>query len=732
MGTWLLRSLAAIAGFLVLSLAVYLHRAPDSLVGIDAPPSTSGGCAPSSSPYLKQDRAVLTSAISFCAKGDADTGTVLLKIPANALAANRLVVAGYLDGRAVRLSIRRSGPSPPISIVVRAGEAWLDVTHRIPEAWRAEPMEARLDDFGTAHTQWGGIGLLGGRPADRSEPAPMLLLACFLFGMALLAPTAPPSSGTAAVSGGALGLAGPRHWPPMVIGALVVLALGTAFYHTPSPRTNFTPPPHPDQIIPVKVMQSMRLRGDWDTDWGRADLPTRFLGFGYNFSGYILSSYLLIDNLSPRSINDDRLLAQRLRTLSCGYSALTLAICFLLLASQLNLGYAFAGTLAVSLIPQLVQDAHYVRPEALSTLLFTGCFALSAWRPRAPLLRWLTLAVVAGMCGFLASIKFTYAVAGIFAPVAALPLLGENGIRTSKSPTLFGIAALIVAAFLAGFAIGAPRAIANLPTYMQGVAALNQQYGGGHPPHMTMRGGTAGQAWLIWSYYTAVLGIPALLLHLVGYRGKRLAPSKFAYAAVLAFTVAGFLTQKVFFERNFSLLLPTFIVIAMLGIANVQEWVARFVPPRNSAGRIALAAIAAVLFVSVLYRSMPITLRLFRHFTPAGQAEVEHKRDGAVQASKESIGATRVEWLPYRQVHAGKYPEPGGECVLYGVFTYNDDWSALYLRRMPARLRVLGHVPSDFGSIPVSTLHIYHSPAIYLFADEQVCPASRTIPSPRR
>jgi hypothetical protein len=713
----LLRSIAAISGLGLLLFAALLQRPPEGLVGIDTIPSASGGCPPSSSQYLKQDDAVLASAISFCTNGDGDTGKVSLKIPADALAANKLMAAGYVDGHTIRLNVRRNADERPVSIVVQATETWTDVTRHIPEKWRASPLEVWLADVGAGPTQWGGIGLRAGKPARQGWAVPTLLLSCLLFGLALLMPVAAASDARAG-SGGIGGHLG-RRWLLTATATLVVLMLGVTAYRMPHAGTNFIP--HPDQVIPVKVLQSMQSHGDLDTDWARADLPQNFLGFRYNFSGYILSSYLLIDGLSPRSIPDDGALAKQLRRLSCWYSALTLAICFLLLARHLNLGYALAGTLAVALVPQLIQDAHYARPEALSTLLFTACFALSTLRPRTTHFRWLVPVITAAACGLLASIKFTYAISGAFAFVAAFQLLDEGNMRGTPISKLLGIAGLVGIAFLAGFAIGAPHAILDPPGYLQGILALKSQYSGGHPPHMSMNGGLAGQAWLISAYYAAVLGVPALLLHATGYVGKRLLPSKFAYAAILVFTTSGFLLQKVFFERNFSLLLPVFIVIAMLGIATLQGWASRWIPATSTVGRLVLATLASLLFALTVYKSMPIALKLSRYFTQTGQAEIHEQRTSFEQATKVSLGAARVEWLPYYLIYAGKYPDGDAGCMLFGFDAYNDDWSARFLRQMPATFRVISHMPSDFDDIPVSTLQAYHSPAVYLFYDERSC-----------
>ncbi len=503
---------------------------------------------------------------------------------------------------------------------------------------------------------------------------------------------------------------------------MIVFSLGIHFHHTPAAGPSFSPPSHPDHVIPVKVLQSMQAHGDMDTDWARADLPKNFLDFRYNFSGYILSSRLLLVGMPPEAVADDDALLDRLRLLSCLYSAATLAICFLLLARQLNLGYAIFGTLAVALVPQLLQDAHYARPEALSTLLFTGCFALASLRPRTRPLQWILPVTIAVVCGFLTTIKFTYAIAGLLALAPALPLLGEAGMRNpaviAKSPKIVGALAM---GYLAGFALGAPHALLDPSGFLQGIQALQHQYGGGHPPHMKMGGGIAGQTWLIWTYYTAVLGLPMLLLHLAGYAGKRLAPVKFAYAAILAVTLAGFLLQKVFFERNFSMLLPAFVVIATVGIANIRGKLDELFATGSAAKKVIPVIAASLLCTAMTFQSLPIALKLLRHFTPAGQTALLEERSSATREAITAIGATRVEKLAYGQVFASEYPPPSTECVLFAMEDFNDDWSSRYLEEMPDTFSIAARIPSDFEAVPVSTLQTYHSPATHLFYDTRAC-----------
>ncbi|MCR6686498.1 hypothetical protein [Pseudoxanthomonas sp.] len=280
--------------FLVLACAL-LAQAPSPRTGT---PALAGGCAPTTSPYLEADAAVRHAAISFCAGGDAATGRMSLYLPAGTLDRHRLVVAGYLDGEAVRAHVRREG-APPLAIVQRAAETWAPAEVAIPEAWRSVPLEVELVDAGEGHAQWGGLGLVAIAPTPAIERLDAILWLAAAAAFCLLA--ASPSR-RQPYPAGAQGVLW-RGGRALVIAGLAAAALllGDAWYRNDAAEDWI----HPDQEIPIKVMQAMHAHDDLNTDFARADIPGYFHEYRYNFSGYILMSYLTIRATAPEAFASD-------------------------------------------------------------------------------------------------------------------------------------------------------------------------------------------------------------------------------------------------------------------------------------------------------------------------------------------------------------------------------------------------------------------------------------------
>ncbi len=56
---------------------------------------------------------------------------------------------------------------------------------------------------------------------------------------------------------------------------------------------------HPDEMIPVKVIENIFGSGVWDTNFNLADLPDRFKYDQYNFSSYIITSAVIAKMITP-------------------------------------------------------------------------------------------------------------------------------------------------------------------------------------------------------------------------------------------------------------------------------------------------------------------------------------------------------------------------------------------------------------------------------------------------
>ncbi|WP_313283644.1 hypothetical protein [Stenotrophomonas indicatrix] len=183
------RLLFAFLGLLAVILAIGLRQIP---VDASAPPagaSLVGGCPATSSAYLPPDPTLNTSGISFCDGGDATVARIELLIPAHALDDNELVVAGYVDGTDVSLTLSSDTTGATQVVSQRAAECWKPVDATLPRAWHEGPIHVTLNDNGSGFSQWAGIGLRS-RPV-LSTAAMQMLLAAGIFCL-LVAPLARP------------------------------------------------------------------------------------------------------------------------------------------------------------------------------------------------------------------------------------------------------------------------------------------------------------------------------------------------------------------------------------------------------------------------------------------------------------------------------------------------------------------------------------------------------------
>ena len=287
--------------------------------------------------------------------------------------------------------------------------------------------------------------------------------------------------------------------------AMVVFGFGlrAAFYHGGYG--------HPDETITVEVVRHMRQSGDLDTNWAKAPtLGTDLRYDQYNFSSHLYATYwfyrfvkLVPGTLGWRSEDEGfwvyRFFSVLLATLVVG-QAMRLAERNGGRTAALGAGLLTAGAV------QLVQDAHYSRPEAFVTALTMALVAIG-W-PREKL----SLPAVAGAAltvGLLVACKVSMAL------LAWLPLVPVFAAWRGGSGRVRGWALVMVpVGGLAGFVAGAPGAVANPAAFVNGIEFLMNQYAGLHPPHSHLNGGRVAD--MVGAYYVATLGWPLLACGAVG------------------------------------------------------------------------------------------------------------------------------------------------------------------------------------------------------------------------
>ncbi len=502
---------------------------------------------------------------------------------------------------------------------------------------------------------------------------------------------------TVAVSSGGTSLREQWRWWLAVV-SVVVLGFGlrAAYYHGGYG--------HPDETITTEVVGHMRKSGDLDTNWAKAmTLSTDLRYDQYNFSSHLYATYWFyrfvkwVPGTSVWRSEDAgfwvyRFFSVVLATMSV-WQALRLAQRVGGKATALG-----AGVLVASSV-QLVQDAHYSRPEAfvsMLTLAAVGC----CW-PRGKF-RLLAVAGGAVAIGLLVACKVSMLLL-VWMPL--VPWL--SGRRQATVGERARCLALVPLGIVGGFVAGAPGAIANPAAFVNGVEFLMNQYGGLHPPHSHLDGRPVAD--MLAAYYVgtlgwAVLGCGAFGVAVLAWR--RLWGELTVVAGPVLLFAGYFATRGVFFERNLSHVLPLFLVLAAIGAAVLVETVRGLLRRRF----IAVPMLAAV---ALLGPSLILTVPLLRTEFSGEGSRIHMAFEADLKANHPRATWKEVSLLndgPLAELadHFKTAPNP----VLLRITDYNDEWNAYNLTLFAARFdaALVADYQGNFARVPVCTLHTYHSP----------------------
>lgn len=458
---------------------------------------------------------------------------------------------------------------------------------------------------------------------------------------------------------------------------------------------------HPDEAITVEVVGQMRRSGDWDTNWAKApNLPAEFRYDQYNFSSHLYATYFfyrfvkLIPGTEEFRGREGGFWVYRLFSVLMATAALGLTIGLAQRTGGGGVALLAGGLTAVAV--QLVQDAHYSRPDAFVTALTVAAVALSWPTSR---LRGAKVAGGAFLLGVLVACKVSMM---LLAWLPLVPLLAA--VETIRRRLGVGTVALL--AMAGGFACGVPGAITQPGVFLRGVSQLMGQYSGVHPPHSHLDGGMVAD--FLGSYYVATIGWVGLLGGLLGIvtlaRQRRWAVLVLLAGPVVLF--AGyFATRGVFFERNLSHVLPLFFILAAIGVMEAAGRASR----RVGGGRVAWAALGMLfLALPALRSTWPLVTLEYsgagakRH--AAFEVEVRHRHP---EAEWREIWLLDKEALPTMAADLAA----GSRSLLVRVTDFGDAWTAFNLSAFEARFqaKLVADYPSTFPELPVCTLHTYNS-----------------------
>ena len=464
-------------------------------------------------------------------------------------------------------------------------------------------------------------------------------------------------------------------------------------------------PMHPDEPITVEVVNGMRVREDWNTNWKLAGLEETFRRDQFNFSGYLIAARLFAPAAEviagPLQQRRDRGVVWY-RGFSAAFGIGCIVFAWLLgkaVGDTWTALFSAAGT-AVAVI--LVQDAHYARPEAFSTFLFLAVAWISVRRTPASAA---SLAIAGFLVGVLTMTKVTLAIAAIFPLWAWLQTRPAEPSHRGRW-WLIGGGALLATSV--GLGVAAPAAWSDLPAFMRGLHYLRNQYASAHVPHSRPDHGRMGLAQL--AYFGGTLGLGTAVLALAG-SAMMLAKRQWTVIITVLFTVlvtAGyFATQHVFFERNLSHVVPLYFLAAGLGLAAIVSPLERRIHRRWISASIGALVVALALLpaVRLTYRFVEIDL--------SGQAAERLRAYSAGVAQRcppntrilvTSLLSDEVFEQVRQEVQSADAP------LLLSVIDFNDPYTALQIKRLPEVFDVLGQTRFDgiYGDLPVCTLHTYH------------------------
>ena len=458
---------------------------------------------------------------------------------------------------------------------------------------------------------------------------------------------------------------------------------------------------HPDEAITVEVVGHMRQSGDWDTNWAKAPKLEAGLRYDqYNFSSHLLATFgfyrlvkVLPGTLGWRS-EDAGFWVYRF--FSVLLAAVAVGQTLRLAARAGGRGVALGAGALAAVAPLLVQDGHFSRPEAFTTVLTLAVVGLCWPREKVSAAR---VGGAAFVLGLLVACKIS------MLAIAWLPLVpvvaGWRG-----TAARWRCLAMLPLALAAGFWAGAPGAVAHPTVFVSGVQHLMTQYAGLHPPNSHLNGGPVGD--MMVAYFAATFGWPVLAAGVLGIgvlAGRRCWAELALIAGPVVVFAGYFATRGVFFERNLSHVAPLFLILAAVGAMAAADRLA-------AKTKVPAWAVGGAIFALLLVRPAQVTVPLVHEAFSGRGGQAFEAFDRSVRA--QNADAT---WQETALVNEGPLVEltahfkAGRGPVLLRVTDYNDEWTAFNLRGLAARFetKAVADYPGTFGAMPVCTLLTYHS-----------------------
>jgi hypothetical protein len=354
---------------------------------------------------------------------------------------------------------------------------------------------------------------------------------------------------------------------------------------------------------------------------------------------------------------------------------------------------AVVATALMAVIPLLVQDAHYARPEAF-VLALTGAAYLFLLRFDSSHGRLRYLGCASFCFGLLIACKVS------LLPMAAIPALLAG--RLKDRGGLMRAAGIWAGCTLVGVFVGVPDAFFHPAAYWHGVEFLRKQYAGITLPHASID--STNSVSLTAAYFWQTTGLlPAFSLAGAVLLAKaRRFTVLAATAGPVVFYLAYFASQRTFFERNLSHIVPLMAILAALALTAIGQ---KIPAKARTAVLVALVAVAAGRALWVSGRLVFVAMR-----TTTEQRAFDHQFRLLMRVRDRidySTGLATDKQLA-DMIQLGKTAQHD---FLVRVEDFHDSFTRKHLEELERQTnwREVDYFPSLFEGFDVSTLIAYHS-----------------------
>lgn len=460
---------------------------------------------------------------------------------------------------------------------------------------------------------------------------------------------------------------------------------------------------NPDEQIASAVVRNLSFPNQWDTNWAKSDVSAAFHYGQYNFSSYHYLLYCWKSLLTVIGIGMPNNFGA-LRALNGLFGLIFLGTIALALRQSVGEIAGLAATAAGATLPLLVQDAHYLRCEAMLTAgVATLLYFTTGPEPKP---RWVVFfgGVIAG-----------WMIASKVTMVIALPLLFSSEFRTLREwKTVLGFACLIAFGCILGFVMGVPGGVLQPAVYLSGLEEMTRQYSSPLPPYTSPD--MAASLRITLAYMKGTLGWGFWLITAVGLSGLiRLGGWRRTAILVSPLAVALFFfgSHAFFAERSFSPFIP---IAALLFGAGVQ-FMAEAMVSSGKFARCYRAFVVTLLLTTTLALPTIYSWQITAHGF-SGREQLE--KDTALRHMKGNLaGKTQIIYgaivcpEDYRKLSAATQQR---ESVLLVLIDYYDPNTAACLAKLQSTFgaRILGVRESLFPDLPACTLHTFMSPRLWL------------------